>query len=216
MAASSFNKAITEVLKHEGGYSNDRADPGGPTNHGVTLGEAKQLGLDIDHDGDVDVIDVKLLTEVDAAKVFHEFYWRTCRCDELPAGVDYAVFDFAVNSGNNRSIRFLQGIVGVAVDGTLGPMTLAAIRKRDALDIVTQLCDNRLAWLKQLSTWSVFGGGWGTRVADLKAIASKMALNQVPIPPAPFPTPPDAPTPAWPAPQHPWAFGSLFRSLFGK
>lgn len=223
MVASSFPRSLSEILKHEGGYTNHPADPGGPTNRGVTLGEAQRLGLDVDHDGDVDIIDIKSLTAEDAGKVFHENYWKTVRADDLPAGVDYAVFDFAVNSGNNRAIKFLQEVVSAEIDGTMGPKTLAAVWLMNPADIVNQLCDDRLAWLKRLPTWPVFGPGWGTRCVEVKALGAKMALAQSPRPgPVPFPPPgpPDVPKPDKPAKHEApsiWSvLAELFAAIFGK
>jgi lysozyme family protein len=169
MTIQNFARSDAAVLASEGGYSNRAADPGGPTNLGVTLGTARALHLDVNHDGAVDILDIKALQPADAAKVYKHFYWDACLCDQLPAGLDYAVFDFAVNSGVDRASRYLQHILGVAQDGNIGPKTLAAVALRKPSDLLTTLCDWRLAFLKALPTWKDFGAGWGVRVNSVRA-----------------------------------------------
>lgn len=172
---SNFPEALRLVLKHEGGYVNHPADPGGATNLGITIGTAKRYGVDMDGDGDTDIIDVKKLTPAAAAKIYKGEYWDKVAGDLLPAGLDYAVFDFAVNSGTKRAAQFLQAVLGVAQDGAIGPKTLAALNGRDIHDVIATLCDNRLSFLKRLQTWATFGKGWGSRVANVRAVALKMA-----------------------------------------
>ena len=92
----------------------------------------------------------------------------------LPAGVDYAVFDFAVNSGPHRAAQFLQRVVGVSDDGRIGPKTIDAVDKMPAAIIIKRLCGNRLDWLKRLKTWSTFGRGWTRRVQDVEHHALAM------------------------------------------
>lgn len=181
---ANFDLFLSEVLKHEGGYVNHPKDPGGPTNLGVTLGVAKRLGIDVDGDGDTDIVDIKKLSRSDAGKVFKAEYWDKVRGDELPSGVDIATGDFAVNSGVSRASSYLQEIVGVAPDGKIGPLTIAAAKKMSAVAIVNRLCDNRLAFLKRLSTFSTFGKGWTARVADVRALSSSLASKV----PGPIPT----------------------------
>ena len=172
---SNFDRALPLVLQHEGGFVNHPDDPGGPTNLGVTLGTARRLGIDVDGDGDTDIVDIRLLKPADAAKVYRHEYWNRVKGDELPAGVDYAVFDLAVNSGVGRAGKMLQAIVGSPIDGAIGPNTLAAVRGVPAQAIITQLCDDRLAFLRRLSTWPTFGKGWAKRVEGVRAEALKMA-----------------------------------------
>lgn len=172
---SNFPEALRLVLKHEGGYVNHPADPGGATNLGITIGTAKRYGVDMDGDGDTDIVDIKKLTVAAASKIYKGEYWDKVAGDLLPAGLDYAVFDFAVNSGVKRAAQFLQAVLGVAQDGAIGPKTLAAIDERDVNDVIATLCDNRLSFLKRLSTWSTFGRGWSSRVAGVRSGAMKMA-----------------------------------------
>jgi lysozyme family protein len=175
-----FEPALSLVLENEGGYVNNPHDPGGATNLGITIGTAKRVGLDVDGDGDTDTDDIKLLKPADAAKVYRAEYWDKIQGDVLPNGLDYALFDFAVNSGPGRAVKTLQGLLGVKVDGQIGPQTLAAIDKVNLAELINDLCDGRLAFLTQLSTFAVFGKGWRKRVAQVRADALKMAAPGTP------------------------------------
>lgn len=191
MARANFAAALAGVLEHEGGFVNHPADPGGATNLGVTLGTARRLGIDVDGDGDTDIIDIKLLKPADAAKVYRSEYWNKVRGDDLPSGVDYAVFDFAVNSGPSRAAKYLQALVGVAQDGAIGPKTLAAVEAYDPAKLVDRLCDRRMTFLRNLSHWATFGKGWTRRVEGVRVVAKEMAAQGAK--PSTAPVPPDAP-----------------------
>ncbi|WP_386681795.1 glycoside hydrolase family 108 protein [Loktanella sp. R86503] len=171
---------IPRTLAHEGGYVNHPNDPGGATNKGITIGTYRAY---IDPKGSV--ADLKALTEAQAVKVYKAEYWDKVKGDDLPAGVDYAVFDFAVNSGPSRAATYLQEIVGAAPDGKIGPMTIAAVKAMDAAWIVNQLCNDRMAFLRRLSTFATFGKGWTRRVSDVRAAALLDATAPLTAPTAP-------------------------------
>lgn len=205
---------IRRILTHEGGWANDPRDPGGATNLGVTIGTLKRLGMDLDGDGDTDIADLRQLEVEDAVRVYRHFYWNKVEADLLPVGVDYATADFAVNSGVQRASRYLQRVVGAKQDGDVGPKTLAAVEAMDPEQIVRELCDARMAFLRGLSHWNTYGNGWTRRVSDVEDDAlSDMRSQRAPEP--------HKPTPATPAPsKRPvglWAsLMAALRSLFGK
>jgi lysozyme family protein len=172
---SSFAAALARVLAHEGGYSNHPDDPGGPTKFGITLADYRRFAK-----ADAGPADVRAMLLDDAKLIYRARYWAVLRCDELPAGLDYAVFDYGVNSGVSRAAKVLQRIVGVDDDAVIGPVTLAAVTRRDAPALIEALCDERLTFLKSLKTWRVFGGGWGRRVAEVRTIALAMARKMQP------------------------------------
>jgi lysozyme family protein len=186
-----FERALALTLAHEGGWSDHPKDPGGATNMGITIGTLKRLKIDVDGDGDSDLADLRNLRPADVAKVYRVFYWDAVRADLLPAGVDLAVFDFAVNSGPAQAAKVLQRAVGVAPDGDIGPQTLAALAKADAGLIISAMSDKRLQFLRSLKTWGTFGKGWLRRVTVIKEAALKLAKEPIEAPPqVAEPTPP--------------------------
>ncbi|MGR3495235.1 glycoside hydrolase family 108 protein [Citreimonas sp.] len=191
---------IRRILKHEGGYVNHKDDPGGATNLGVTIGTLKRIGIDVDGDGDSDIADLRALRVSDAVKVYRRFYWDKVEADLLPVGVDYAVADYAVNSGVSRASKALQGIVGVKQDGVIGPKTLAAVNGRDPAALVNALCDQRMRFLRALSHWGTFGKGWTRRVDGVRADALADAQGRQEAPAAPSrPDPAEQPQGFWAA-----------------
>ncbi|PBC03285.1 glycosyl hydrolase 108 family protein [Mesorhizobium sp. WSM3860] len=203
---SNFFRALALVLRSEGGWSDNSADPGGPTMKGVTLANFRRYVK-----ADATKADLRKISDDQVATVYRRFYWDAIAGAELPAGVDYAVFDFAVNSGPTRAAKFLQAVVGVGQDGRIGPGTLAAVRAKPAGVVVDDLCDARLGFLERLPTWSKFGKGWRARVASVRkqallmatAPAGKLASVQTPAPTTSAPAEPAKPVPAPPIPRKP-------------
>jgi lysozyme family protein len=119
--------------------------------------------------------DLRNITTTQLRKIYRSGYWTKCKCNDLPSGVDYAVFDAAVNSGPGRSAKWLQAAVGAKQDGGIGPKTLERVNEHNPIRIIDDMCDRRLAFLKSLGTWSTFGGGWGRRVEGVRDHALEMA-----------------------------------------
>ena len=164
-----FQNALSAVLKHEGGWADHPKDPGGATMRGVTLGTFRRYVK-----AGASKADLKNITAAELETVYRRHYWDAVRGNELPSGVDYAVFDFAVNSGPSRATKFLQQVLGIKQDGKLGPVTLAALKDRYPSTIVSELCTLRLKWLRRLKTWKTFGRGWERRVVAVQELASAM------------------------------------------
>jgi lysozyme family protein len=171
---TSYATAIAAVLEHEGGYSDDEADAGGPTKYGIThIDLAKWRGKP------VTAKDVQKMTLAEAKAIYRAKYWDALLCDDLPKGVDYAVFDFGVNSGISRSAKYVQRIVGVAADGIIGPVTAEAIGKYDPKLLINQLLDRREEFLTQIiqnnPSQRVFQRGWFRRTKEVRQRALEMA-----------------------------------------
>jgi lysozyme family protein len=168
---NNFEKCLAKMLAHEGGYVNHPQDPGGMTNLGVTKRVWEEW---VGHE--VDEKQMRALTPETVAPLYKRKYWDAVRADELVAGVDYCVFDVAVNSGPGRAIKFLQSSVGVTADGGFGPATLAAVKKaeEDPARLIELYCAKRLEFLQSLKTFETFGKGWSRRVAEVKEEALKM------------------------------------------
>ena len=165
-----FDAALKALLKHEGGYVNHPADPGGMTNLGVTKRVWEEW---VGHE--VDEQTMRGLTPDAVAPLYRKRYWDAVRGDDLPTGVDLVVFDCAVNSGVGRASKFLQQVVGVADDGKIGPGTIQAVNSKDPKELVDAFCDHRQAFLEALPTFATFGKGWSRRVAEVREQGENLA-----------------------------------------
>lgn len=161
-----FDDALAAVLEHEGGYVNHPQDPGGMTNLGVTkrVWEA-WVGKTVSE------ADMRALTPAMVAPMYRKQYWDAVRGDELPSGLDYLMFDFAINAGVNRAIRTMQRAVGAAPDGVIGPRTMAALIAADPDDLIDKFSAEKEAFYRSLPTFATFGKGWLRRVAEVKSHA---------------------------------------------
>lgn len=178
MASDSYNEALRRVLVHEGGFVNDPQDPGGATLHGVTQAVydayRRNRGLA------TRPLSARLENETiwlsERADIYRNQYWNPIQGDRLPPGVDYAVFDGAVNSGVKQSVKWLQRALGVdRVDGIMAEVTLSAARNHpNKAKLVADICAARMAFLRNLRTFARFGRGWTARVNDVQAVAIRM------------------------------------------
>jgi lysozyme family protein len=176
MAASSYDEALARLLAHEGGYSNHPADPGGPTNFGITIADYRRYVKP-----NATPADVRAMTIDEAKAIYRARYWDAMRCDELPIGIDYCIFDYAVHSGTGRATKVLQRCLGVAVTGRMDDATIAAARRADVPRLIDAICDERLRFLQSLKTWPVFGRGWARRVAEVRAASHAMVTANVTV-----------------------------------
>lgn len=164
-----LSKCMEMLLAHEGGYVDHPDDPGGATNLGVTKKVWENyVGHEVTKD------DMKALTVEQVTPLYKIKYWDKVKGDELPSGVDWAVFDWGVNSGVGRSSKALQSIVGVTADGAIGPMTLAAVANKPANEIVEEMHKIRQDFYESLSTFETFGRGWTRRNDETKHQALEM------------------------------------------
>lgn len=171
----------TEIVQREGGYVNDPDDPGGATNHGVTIHTMRRLGLDLTGDGRVDESDVRHLQQSQAIDIFIQHYFEGPQIDKLPQAIQASVFDMYVNAGSN-AVKILQRLlnkmrIAVSVDGVIGPQTIAAAQQAfvaapdhlaDAYGIARRnyyyaLADGRPASRKYARRQDGGKGGWITR-----------------------------------------------------
>ncbi|TWG93582.1 putative secretion activating protein [Luteimonas sp. J16] len=159
-----FRKFIDRLLSHEGGYTADRRDPGNWTGGRVGVGQLKGTKFGIAANT-YPQLDIKNLTRDQAVEIYRRDFWEAAKCDRLPPAVGFQLLDGAVNSGIPQATRWLQRAVGVADDGILGPVTLAAIRAADPNDLVLLFNAQRIEFMTRLSTWAVHGAGWMRRIA---------------------------------------------------
>lgn len=167
---NNFAPSLALVLQSEGGFVNNPHDPGGATNFGVTqrVFDAYRRYMN------QPTTSVKFITQAEVSSIYRRQYWDAIRGDDLPPGMDYAVFDEAVNSGPVKAIGDLQKAVGVKADGQFGMVTLMAVRNSSPKATIGILCDLRLGFLRRLTRWKYFGEGWSNRVASVRAAALRM------------------------------------------
>lgn len=171
-----FAEVLPVTLVYEGGYSNHPADPGGATMRGVI-----QRVYDGYRDGrGAPRQSVRLISNQELVEIYRFNYWNLVRGDELPAGVDLAVFDFGVNSGPGTAIKHLQRVLGIPADGHPGALTLAECRRRDPVAVIQGLMASRRAFLQSLRTYRVFGVGWMRRCAAIEQAALAAVGHRMP------------------------------------
>lgn len=169
---ANFDACLRKLLIHEGGYVNHPSDPGGMTNLGVTARVWEEW---VGHP--VDEKQMRALTPELVAPLYRKKYWDACRANDLVSGLDYAVFDVAVNSGVGRAIKLLQSVVGATPDGGYGSITAALVKKAEeenTAGLIAKYSNTRIQFLKSLKTWPTFGKGWERRVNEVEDEALKM------------------------------------------
>lgn len=195
--------ALELMFGHEGGYSNRASDAGGPTKYGITHTTlAAHRGVK-----SVTAAQVKAMTLAEAEAIYRKSYWTQSGGDVLPVGLDYAAFDFGVNSGPSRAVKVLQGVIGVSQDGKIGPATLAAVGRYPGgvVKLIRDYCAARMTYLRGLTSpktgFPVNGRGWTIRVTGIDpkgeyapqpgvvGHAVQMAMEAQPASPTPKPLP---------------------------
>lgn len=186
MAESSYEASLARLLKDEGGYTNHPSDPGGPTNWGITIHDYR-LYLK----PKATAADVKAMTLHEAKAIYRKRYWDAQQCSQLPVGVDYAIFDYGVNSGVGRSGKVLRRCLGLS-DKTwvVTPEVVAAVLRADPVKLCNMIWSERMAFLKSLKTWPVFGRGWSNRVNGGRLFSQLLIKGKPNIAPI-VPTPPE-------------------------
>lgn len=175
---STWERAFAELMQSEGGFTDDPRDPGnwlpdgrpGCTNLGVTQRAWEEyLGQQVTHE------EMKALTPEIVNPFYKKKFWDVIKADDLPAGIDYMVFDTCVNSGPAKAARILQGCIGATQDGSIGPATLAAVSNANLDKLIDDYSAARLNFMQSLSGWKTFGKGWERRVNEVAGLADKMA-----------------------------------------
>lgn len=167
-----FEKCLEMLLKHEGGFVNHPKDPGGMTNLGVTKRVLEEfLGREVSED------DMRNLTAESVAPLYKAKYWDKVGGDNLPSGVDWCAFDWAVNSGPARAVKAMQQIVDTEVDGLIGPNTLRSIAAEDPKHVIEGMYAVRQKFYEGLKTFDTFGKGWTRRNEETREQALGMVSD---------------------------------------
>lgn len=164
--SEAFLRSLHFSLRWEGGYSDDPFDPGGATMWGITIGTLTRWWRYIKKDGTPTPYDVRSLTVEEKYRIYHTWYWKTCRCEDLPPSLALVVFDCAINQGPGRARKLLQKAVKVKADGIVGPMTMKAIESFDSKVLIRDYCARRAVHYSSLPTVVRFGLGWFRRLFD--------------------------------------------------
>ena len=189
MASSSFfimakvDILLPFILSFEGGFSNHPADKGGATNKGVTIATWRQVGYDKDGDGDIDVNDLRLITDKDVRdRVLVPHYWNRWKADFiLSQSVANIVVDWVWASGKH-GITGVQRLLGVKADGIVGAKTLGALNARDSRELFDAIKAERVKFIRNIVAKNprqkVFESGWLRRPDTIQY--GKLILNTRP------------------------------------
>ena len=165
-----FDKCLAMLLEHEGGYVNSKHDRGGMTNLGVTKRVYDEwIGRESTEQ------EMRDLTPDDVAPIYKKNYWDRVKGDQLPSGVDWCAFDWAVNSGSGRPAKAIQRAVGATQDGAIGNQTLGLVAEKDPKFIIDYVYTVRQAFYESLDDYKHFGRGWSRRNTETLHQAMKMA-----------------------------------------
>ena len=170
-----FDDCMDVILPFEGGLSMDRRDPGNWTGGKVGKGELRGTNMGIAahaHPGE----DIQGMTAARAKAIYRQKYAAPIRFDDLPAGIDLATLDPAINSGPPRGVRWMQQGLGIMADGVMGPVTIKAARGANPVEAVQRACAARMGFLRGLKIWATYKNGWSRRVAAIEAAGVRMAL----------------------------------------
>jgi lysozyme family protein len=165
-----FPPSLAYILQSEGGLVDDPRDPGGRTDAGVTQHTYDHWRVT----RGLRLRDVADITPDEKSAIYRTMYWAPVLGDQLPAGVDYQVFDCGVNSGPYRASCLLQQVLNVDVDGYIGPETIAAARAADPKQIISAFTQAHLAYLQTRPTWATYAHGFTNRANTVEARADAM------------------------------------------
>ncbi|MCW0180221.1 MAG: hypothetical protein OJI70_00505 [Zavarzinia sp.] len=172
---SNFKNCARIVMAGEGGGVNSAVGAVGPAKYGI--GRAMLADW---HERDVTPQEVEALAEADALEIYRTRFWNLMQCDALPRGVDLAVFDFGVVAGPKSAVKALQKIAGVDQDGSVGPVTLAALKTHDPATVARRLCQARLDLLRDRPDWATNSKLWSDRTDMIAQQATTMAAQAKP------------------------------------
>ena len=160
-----FDEAFETVIGHEGGFTLHSGDPGNWTSGKVGIGTLKGTKYGIAANTYPNE-DIKNLTLDRAKQLYKRDFWDKAKCDQLPDGLRFHVFDVSVNSGVSRGVKTLQQALGVNDDGIIGNQTISAAKSQNAHEILIKFYSFRIAFYTSLNTFSTFGKGWMNRVTN--------------------------------------------------
>lgn len=155
-----FKEAVNHILKFEGGYVDNPFDPGGETKYGISKRAHPN-------------VDIKQLTKQDAKEIYRIHYWERVQCDEMPERFRLIYFDAAVNHGVIYATKTLQSILGVTIDGIVGPQTIGTAKGYNVDKLIMRFAEARKnSYFDNRNFWK-FGSGWITRLLTVTYLSAK-------------------------------------------
>jgi lysozyme family protein len=172
-----FKKALGFLLANEGGFNNIPGDSGGPTNCGISLKFLAGTGDydlgDLDHDGDIDIEDIRAMDPETAGRIYKKYFWDYFPMAQIPAQIAYVLFDVAVNSGQQTATKLMQQVLGVKPDGIIGTQTLYMLRMvTSEYHMADRMCIMRkaqyLGYVSRNQNLDQFLAGWLKRIDKVR------------------------------------------------
>ena len=171
---ANIDKLIPHILKWEGGskYTNDPLDRGGATKYGISLNTLQSIHYDINHDGKVNVEDVKSLQLDDFKHILKSQYWDRWKADDIAnQSVANLLVDWTWGSGKH-GIIIPQRCLGVTPDGIVGMKTINALNASNQRIIYNKVWEARRQFyyniVKSNPSQKKWLKGWLNRLNDLK------------------------------------------------
>lgn len=187
-----FRAALAHVLAMEGGFGDDPDDPGGPTNKGITLAVfCRHTGRVLDEATRARrIAELRVIPDALVEEIYRSRYWHPSRSAEMPEPIGFMHFDASVNHGQTGAARILQHALRphaptLAIDGEIGPLTLAAVHGAEPAALLRRYAERRRARYRALHHFWKFGRGWLRRVARTEAMARERLVVALPAPPEP-------------------------------
>ena len=169
---SNFDIAFERIIGHEGKFTDNPKDngnwTGGKQGKGILKGTKYGIAANTYPD-----LDIKNLTLDEAKQIYYQDWWIKIKGDEIPFPIVYQLWDFAINSGMQTSVKALQRAASVKDDGVIGSKTISAINNMNINDVLILLSAERLEFMASLSSWNAFGKGWARRIAINLRYAAK-------------------------------------------
>lgn len=176
-----FTEGLQKLFRLEGEGYEPNLDGG--TYSGITQATYDHYrafcGLTLQSVGDI--------SQSEISEIYYRNYWLPLYCQQLPDGIDFAVFQAGVNQGVGTAAKMLQRIVGAKVDGYVGPQTIARVQAYVTANGTQALADAYFA--AQKATYSaviaanpdkeIYWQGWLNRIESTSAMISDALSSAV-------------------------------------
>ena len=165
MSKKAIREWVEVILGHEGGFTQNPEDDGNWTGGNKGSGELKGTNWGISAAAYPE-LDIRNLTKEQAVDIYEQDYAEPLGLERFNPVVAIQLLDYAVNSGVSAASKGLQrALGGLALDGVIGPKTIARYKEYRPRTVAYLLSAERLLYMTKLSGWPYFGRGWARRIA---------------------------------------------------